>query len=1828
MTNQANSEDKLRGYLKRVTADLAQVRQRLRDREYAQREPIAVIGMSCRFPGGIASAADLWRAARDGLDAASGFPGDRGWDLPGLYDPDPARPGTAYVREGGFLHDAAYFDAAFFGISPREALVMDPQQRLLLETAWEAFEHAGIDPAELRGSTTGVFAGVMDEDYARVAHDAAGAGHVLTGNMAAVASGRIAYSFGFEGPALTIDTACSSSLVALHLAARSLRGRECDLALAGGVTVMSTPAAFVEFSRQRGLAPDGRCKAYAAAADGTAWSEGVGLLLVERLSDAQRLGHQVLAVVRGSAVNQDGRSSQLTAPSGLAQQRVIRQALADAGLGPADVDAVEGHGTGTKLGDPIEAEALLATYGRDRPAGRPLWLGSLKSNLGHAQAAAGAGGLIKMIQAIRHGYLPQTLHVDEPSPHVQWSAGAVRLLTEGRPWPEAGRPRRAGISGFAISGTNAHVIIEQAPARPAAPPPAQGAPAAWLVSARGEAALRAQAERLLPLADNGGPDLVDVGFSLATGRSALPDRAVVLAADRAAARSGLAALARGTSAPNVVTGPAGGTGGTAFLFTGQGSQRPGMGQELYARYPAFASALDAVCDHLDAHLTLSLRDLIFGAGSGAAALDETRHAQPALFAIEVALFRLLEHCGLTPDYVLGHSVGELSAAHVAGVLSLADACALVAARGRLMQAAPAGGAMAAVGATEAEVGASLAGRGHEVVIAAVNGPRSVVVSGDERAVEEVASHWRALGRPAKRLRVSHAFHSPHMDGVLTAFGAVAAAMTFSAPRIAVVSGRTGQPATAAELGDPAYWTRQLREAVRFADGVGFLRASDVATCLELGPDPALTSMVRASSEDPGAAELTAHPVLRRGQPETDTLVRALAHAHVAGGRVDWPALMPGGRRVELPSYAFQRQRYWLTAPPPAAARAHGGPAGHPLLDTAVDLAGGHGWLLTGRLAGGDRGWLGEHVVGGTPVLPGAAIADMVLHAAERAGCHQVADLALEAPLVIPATGEVRLQLMVTAADEHGARRATLYSAAGPPGNERPEGRWTRHATAVLEAAAPPAPGDLAAWPPAGATALAVTGLYTRLAEREMAYGPAFRLMQAAWRDGSDLYAQVAPAPGTDGFSLHPAAVDAALHVLLADAPPEPGRLTVPVAWRGLTRHRAGAAALRVRLRRSSPGTFGLLIADAAGHPVLSATAVEVRQIPAAGWGRPAAPAGSAGLFTLDWADRAVTGPAAGSAGSGATVAVLGPDGLHLADALRAAGPGIGSFADLTALQRAIADGREPPGIVVATVAGEVPGGSVTGSAGRVSAASRDTLDLAQRWIADQRLARSRLVLVTAGAVAAAGSVPDPAGAARWGLLRSAWSEHPGRFGLIDTDGHPASAARLAEALAAAEPQLALRAGAMSVPALARAAISGSSGTRFGAGSHVLITGATGAVGRRLARHLVTRHGVSRLLLLSRRGPAAPGADALRAELAGLGATARIEACDVADRADLARVLASVPPRHPLTGVVHAAGVLDDSVLSGLDPQRLERVLAPKAGAASHLDELTRGSGLSAFILISSLAGMLGTAGQANYAAANAALDAMAAGRRAAGLPAHSLAFGLWSADGGMAEELGGPDRRRLARSGVAALSPDDALALFDAAVGTDLPVLVAARLDLSAVAPGAAPPILRALAAAGRAGRPAAAAAGASPAAAARPAGHLRERLAEAPPRERRRLLLDMIRAEAAAVLGHASPESVTRHSRFQDLGFDSLTVVELRNRLAEATGLRLPATLAFDYPTIGELAGWLHEELVPAAPSADGPANPARPAAAGTGPALSADPLDDMNADDLVRLALGAPAA
>ncbi|WP_051341808.1 type I polyketide synthase [Pseudonocardia spinosispora] len=2114
-------------------------------------EPIAIVGMGCRFPGGVRDPEDLWDLLVAGTDAIAGFPSDRGWDLEGLYAGVDTAASTTQV--GGFIYDAAAFDPAFFGISPREAMAMDPQQRLLLETAWEAIERAGIDPASLKGSATGVFAGASFGGYSYgLAGEAGSEGYQLIRGLASVISGRVSYTLGLEGPAVTVDTACSSSLVALHLACQALRAGECSMALAGGVAVMSTPGAFAEFSRQQGLAFDGRCKAFAADADGIGWGEGAGLLVLERLSDARRNGHQVLAVVAGSAMNQDGASNGLTAPNGPSQQRVIRSALANAGLRADQVDAVEAHGTGTVLGDPIEAQALLATYGHGRDDDQPLWLGSVKSNIGHTQSAAGVAGIIKMVLALRHRQLPRTLHAEHRSPHVDWSAGNVKLLTEPVDWPVNGRPRRAGVSAFGVSGTNVHAILAEAPVADAAieraddteapvadarPPVLTSPSTAWLVSARSSAALAAQAGRLAEfVASRPELDIAQVAWSLATTRSTFEHRAVVSGAGREELLAGLTAFADGEPTGSVTSGAVpvdSDAVRVAFVFPGQGSQWLGMGRELAASSPVFAARLAECGRALAPYVDWSLDDVLAGL-EGAPGLDRVDVVQPVLWAVMVSLASWWQAAGVRPDVVIGHSQGEIAAAVVAGILSLEDAAKVVALRSRALTALSGAGGMLSLAAPRDAVAARVESSDGRLSVAAVNGPSATVVSGEPSALADLAAEFEAEGVRTRLLPVDYASHGPQVDAIRAEVLELLAGIVPGPARVPMVSAMTGEYLRGPEA-DAGYWYASLRATVEFSRAVEVVGRVGHGAFIEVSPHPVLTTAIGDTLESlddhDGVPELddtrTVAAVigsLRRDDGGSPRALASLAEAHVGGVCVDWPSVLAESGRVDLPTYAFQRQRYWpkLTTATATGATSLGlGAANHPLLGAAVDLADGQGLLCTGRLSVRSQPWLADHAVAGTVLLPGTAFVELAVRAGFQAGCPRVEELTLAAPLVLPADGAVRVQVTVSTPDERGHRAVAVY---GQPEESADEGTWTRHVTGLLAPATAPMDaghGDFRLWPPRDAEAVDLTGHYELQAQGGYGFGPTFRGLRAAWRRGGDIFAEVAlPDDATEdaaGFGLHPALLDSCLHAssLAGQAWTGPvadggrGEVLLPFAWTGLSLHASGASRLRVRLRQDADsGGISLVATDTTGTPVVSAESLVLRPV-SAGALQPSGGGVDDALFAVVWTPVGADPKPAGTA----TWAVTGADPFALAAGLTAHGTPTRTYADLATLTEAVDAGATPPELVFASI--QAGNGAATDPAESARRLTAEVLDLLQRWLALDALAPARLVIVSRGAVAteAGATVSDLPASAAWGLVRSAQSEDPERLILVDLPANGADSDTLgvlAAALGVGEPELAIRdhtafgrrlvrsttpplvppasgpwrldaeekgtlAGLALVPhpeasaplrdgevriavravglnfrdvlialgmypeqALVGAEVAGvvvetgAAVTTVGAGDRVLgmasgaagplvvtdarlvtrmpsdwsfaaaatvpiayttawfalvdlaaarpgqrllvhaaaggvgtaavalarhlgldvyataspakwptlramglgddhiassrtaefeaaflaatdgegmdivlnalageltdaslrllprggmflemgktdvrdpaqvahdhpgvnyrtfvtsdatperlaeilaeatelihdttlatlpvrawdvrrapeafrfmsharhvgkivltvppdptairpgvllITGGTGTVGGLIARHRATTGHTDALLLTSRSGPAARGAATLAADLAEAGSEVRIVAADAADRPALASVLAGVE----LTGVVHAAGVLDDGVIGSLTPDRIDAVLRPKADAAWNLHELTSGMDLDTFVLFSSGASAFGAAGQGNYAAANAFLDALAAYRRAAGLPAVSLAWGFWADTSALTGQLTDRHVDRLSLGSAGPLSAEQGCALLDLAATRDDALLVPIRLDVAGIRAQAAlgtelAPLWRVLT--GGASRPPVASTGPAAGSAAE---SLRGELTRLSGSDRTRLLLDLVRGHAAAALGHATPEAIEPRRAFRDLGFDSLTAVELRNRLAAATGLRLPATAIFDHPSASALVEYLRARVLDEGPSVPTP--------------------------------------
>ncbi|OBA77191.1 fatty acyl-AMP ligase [Mycobacterium sp. 1554424.7] len=2061
-------------------------------------EPIAVVGMACRFPGGVDSPAALWDLVASGADAVGPFPVDRGWNLADLFDPDPDAVGKTYTRAGGFLAEAAEFDAEFFGISGREAQTMDPQQRQLLEVCWEALEAARIDPAGLARSATGVFVGAWSQSYGGGGSDGV-EGYGLTGLSPSVASGRIAYSLGLQGPALTVDTACSSSLVATHLACQSLRNGESSLALAGGVTVMTTPSVFTEFARQRGLAADGRCKAFSANADGTGWGEGAAVLVLERLSDARRHNHPVLAVIAGSAINQDGASNGLTAPNGPSQQRVITQAAANAGVPLDQVDVVEAHGTGTTLGDPIEAGALIATYGAARDAERPLWVGSIKSNIGHTQAAAGAAGLIKMIEALNHDSLPPTLNVDRPSPHVDWSAGTVRLLTEPVAWPVSDHPRTAAVSSFGISGTNAHVIVQQAPAAPAEPEPTEGVEVGlrlWPVSARTPAALRGQADRLHEhLLAHPELDLANVAYSLGATRTHHSFRAVITGAVGSAdlredLLGALDALRDGQAHPQLTQHHylAQVRGKTVFVLPGQGGQYAGMGRELYERHRVFADMVDDCDEALRPFTGWSVRAVLLQE-DGAPALDRVDVVQPVLFTMMVSLAEVLGSYGITPDAVIGHSQGEIAAAYLAGVFSLPEAAQIVARRSQALGELCGAGAMASVLLGAEQLEPLLQPWGAALSISAINGPSHTIISGEPDALQEFGAACERDGIQFRAIAVDYASHCAQVEAVRERLVSELGELNPALARIPLYStvgqAVSGDPLDTTTM-DAEYWYRNLREPVRFYERVAERLAAGECTFVELSPHPVLApaltdTLAQATERTQSTVVITLH----RDRTDRDSLAGALAHLHAHGHSPSWPALYPHAHTVALPTYPFDHRRYWLAPTPTDDAAGLGlDRADHPLLGAVAALADEDQVLVSGRLSPSTQEWLGGHRVNDTVLFPATGFIEVILRAGELAGCPVIDELILHTAMILSEQAPTDLQILVHPLDELGRRPFSVHSRSGG------QHAWTLHASGALSAAQPAAGSPLTPTP--GAEALDQDDFYERLAQQGYNYGGAFRSVRGIGTDPARpdvVYAEVALPAATDvaGYGIHPALLDAALHPLASALDgSDPGSPRLPYAFNGITLYATAATQLHVHLTRTGEDTFKLHATDPTGAPVITIGALTLRAV-SDQIGRPGSIAGLAdSMFELTWSAAPDVPAPAGAQPPAWAVYTDSPEQLP---------------ASLShgAIHNDLATLTPCPELVIWPLPRSEEGDPLR----RVHALTRHVLAQLQGWLIRPDTANARLVIVTRHAVSvgAYDGVPDLAHAAAWALIHTAQNEHPDRIVLIDTDDTSFdSLLAIAATRPAGEPELAVRHGVVHIPRLARIptltppdapdwklgttgkgdlsnlallptdppntlapgeirvqvraaglnfrdvvvalgaiaddgmgsegagvvvdagpgaslrpgdAVMGlfphnafaptaitdermvvpvpagwsftqaasapivfltayvalveiaglSAGQRvlihagaggvgqaaiqiarhFGAevfatahpnkhhvlndlgldaahiassrtldfvdtfkgatdglgmdvvlnslagefvdaslqllprggsfieigktdirraddiaASHrgvdyrvydlssapaealrpawtaltelfadgvlqplpttsygllnapqafrdmsqarhtgkivlnppavldaegtVLITGGTGMLGALFAEHLVTRYGVGHLLLLSRSGIDAPGAGELQQRLAELGADVSIAACDTSDPADAAAALETLPAEHPLTAVIHTAGVLDDALVTDLSPEQLDAVLAAKADAAWHLHRLTADRDLAAFILFSSAAGILGSAGQANYAAANAFLDALARHRHHTQRQATSVAWGYWQTPSGMTAHLGTSDLTRLSSTGLTPITNEHGLALFDAALTSQPTNLLASPFNTGALARqarhGTLDPILSGLTTSRRQ------AATASP-------RTLAATLATQSPQQRLDTLTAMVTATTAAVLAHPDPAALDPDSPFKELGIDSLTALELRNTVNQRTGLALPATLAFDHPTPAKLAGHLAELLTdaaaPAAPAA-----------------------------------------
>lgn len=2051
------------------------------------RDDIAVVGIGCRFPGGIASPAQLWEFVEAGHHISTEFPAERPMpEMVGLAEPEII---AAFAPKGGFVDEPGAFDSEFFGISPREAKAMDPQQRIALEVCWQSLEHAGIDPHTLRRSRTGIYLGSMSGDYAYLAfgQQDIDPGYIATGMSQSVLSGRISYLLGFHGPAMTVDTACSSSLVAVHLAAQALRAGECSLALAGGVTIMSTLTGFYALGQHGAVSRDGRSKAYSAEADGFCVAEGAAMLVLERADDARRHGHRILALVRGSAINQDGASKGLTVPSAPAQAALIEAALADAGLTAADVDVVEGHGTGTPVGDPLELEALFAAYGRGRPAGSPLLLGSIKSNFGHAQAAAGVAGMVKMIEALRHGTVPASLHVAERTSSVDWSSGAIEVVTRARPWPVRGRARRAGISSFGISGTNAHVILEQAPPQPAAivpPPETVASEVLWTVSGRSAAALSDQARTLREyLLAHPELDRRAVAHALATTRTAFEYRAAVIGCDGADLDEGLAALAEGRTL-GAIHGVAADH-RVVFVFPGQGAQYVGMGARLTRESPVFAAHVRA-CDAAFARFVdWSVADTLAGA-PGTPDPERIDVVQPLLFTTMTAMAALWRSLGVEPAAVLGHSQGEVAAAYVAGALSLPDAARIVALRSRAIGTLAGTGAMVSVNAAAERVG-ELLGEIGGLTVAAVNSPRTTVVSGSPEAAAALLSACERADIRARRIGSDVAGHSSHFDVLREEVRSAVAPVVARDTGIEFFSTVTGDRLAPGELG-PDYWFRNMRETVRFDDGFQAAYQSGYSAFLEMSTHPVLPAAMHESLEYWGG---DAETVLITGSVDRNDdglhgFLTALARAHVRGVSPDWATVFDGYRgAVELPTYAFQYQKYWLTA---AGASFGGKPSGfglsdpgHPLLGAMTELPGADRYQFTTRLSVTTHPWLADHALNGNVLVPGAMLLELALHVGDRVGCRRVDKLTMYTPITLPDRGAVHVQLVVGERDRQGQRSLAIHARPETDDDTRAENLWSLHAEGQVSTAEADA-GDrqgLEIWPPIGAeVALEPAATYEGLAALGYQYGPVFRGMRAVWRRGDEVFAEIGlpeSVSDADKFGLHPALLDSALQATAAVSEltsVQGGAIRLPFAWEQVSLFAVGASALRVRLTPAGTDRVRWLLCDGSGHPI-GMGVLQVRTISLTKLAERGLSAEQESLFRVDWMRVPLAARHSAATGRWAVV------GLS---------PGFGDAESLAAHEdiESVLSEESVPAVVL---------WSLIGQPGTVRDRLATVLHGVQRWLADDRFADTKLVLLTRGAHAADDSedVTDAAAAAIWGLVRSAQSENPDRIVQLDLDGGTPALDDIASALRTDEPEIlwrrgeflgrrirsesdaavrtgkllrsawrleipssgnlddatlvaadpvesipagsvavALRAAGISFPVvlaglaaaqgvpdrvvheaagvvvavgadvtefavgdrvfglfdaigstvvadrrllarvpanwsfaeaaaapvayltalhalrtaeakpgrtvmvhcaaggvgtaavhLARrmglevfatastgkwaslralgldgahlgdsrsdrfAAVFGERGidivlnllpadltdaalglvspggcfveigratvldpdqararrpeigyatfelgaldpdhlhtmlleladafgrgelpalplTRFdirhaaaalhytSAALHtgkvvltwptafdpdrtVLITGGTGVIGGRVARHLVAGHGARHLVLTSRSGAAAEGVEELTAELTAAGARVTVTACDVSDRDELSRVLAAIPAAHPLGAVVHVAATISDATLPSLTPEHLDAVLPAKADGARHLHELTASLDLSMFVLFSSAAGAFGSPGQANYAAANSYVDALARHRYHRGLPATALAWGWWAETTANTGTLDDKDRNRLTRMGITPISTAAAMRMLDAALHTGRPYLVPIGMNLGLLRTAAAvtelPPLFRALLHT----RPRVTQQVGDP-------GQLAKRLAGLDAQQQHAVVVEMVRTPISMVLGYASPADIPPDREFTEMGIDSLSSIELGTHLRALTGLKVPNSAIFQYPTANLLARHLLDQLAP----------------------------------------------
>ncbi len=1857
--------------LKKLYIALKKAQDKVTQLEAMHHEPLAIIGMGCRFPGGANNPELYWELLRSGKDGISDIPPTR-WDWQKYYDPNPEAPGKMYTHKGGFLNvPVEDFDAYFFSISPKEATGLDPQQRLLLEVSWEALENACLDVSKLMKSQTGVFVGISAEDYL-LAHRHSGFyeridAYSATGATDSTASGRISYTYGFEGPCFSVDTACSSALVAFHLACQSLRMRESNLALVGGVFLILNPSMHISFCKQQSLSPEGYCKSFDAAANGFSKAEGCGVIVLKRLRDALQDQDRILAVVRGSAINQDGRSAGLTAPNGLAQQKVIQQALRDAQLSIKDIDYIEAHGTGTSLGDPIEVEAIGHLLKADYFANQTLWLGSCKSNIGHSESAAGMASVIKIIQSFQHEELPPNLHFKQPNPLISWNELPIKVVTEVTPWPrQTERLRRAGTSAFGFSGTNAHILLEEAPIPSYTPSEIDRPTHLLTLSAKQEPALVDLADRYVNLlSEENDVGIADICYTTHLGRTHFNhSRLAVVGSSKAELKQhlstflnlqGLGKLENSEEPSVLVKTNNVNTDKIAFLFTGQGSQYIGMGRQLYETQPTFRKTLERCDEILRPYLAQPLLSVLYPTAGDSSPIDDTAYTQPALFAIEYALAELWRSWCITPTVVMGHSVGEYVAACIAGVFSLEDGLKLIATRGRLMQALPPNGQMVSAITTEEHLLPLLQPYRHAVSIAAINGPESVVISGETSAIEAIVQTLQAQQIKTKRLQVSHAFHSPLMEPMLAEFEQVAKQVTYSSPNIDIISNVTGQPVTE-EIKTATYWCNHVRQAVRFADSMETLRGQGVEVFIEMGPKPTLLGMGRQCLEDEDKRLWL--PSLRANQADWQSLFQSLGTLYAQGVAVDWEGVDKdyARRKVTLPTYPFQRQRYWMDLTTSfkevmGSVDIHA----HPLLGRHIQSPLLKETLFESHISLKSLPFLTDHRVYGRMVVSATFYLSLLLEAAlvtfGNDKKYALADLVLSHALVVPEEGGRTIQLALTPEEDHQGAGFQVISF-------DPDQRqiWANHVTGKVKTVPHVVP----------TTTLPYQEIWARCSEETLAsdyysyignhhqveFGPSYRWMAVFRRGKGEGICRIVQPPALmelEGFHLHPGLIDAGFVLLIATIGPKTKNAMLPFSIEKIQFHQQPQSdKLWGYCRLRADGLTGdIALFEESGQLVIELFGLEGREISREVLQQQSA-ATPDWLYEVEWQPQplAINDEQKVSFSSWLIFADQQGIGQQLATLLRQQGGHCTLVLAGTTYQEKDADTVEinptqpehyqcllqtlskRPG----TLQGILHGWSLHAPAtSQMSVTDLETaqlegsgslLYLVQALSQASFSAPPRLWIVTQGAVAIANSITQVAQSPVWGLGKVIQLEHPelhctcidldngiNLSGLRDLTGLAEQTQFLMAELHQTTPedQIGVRNQTRYVARLARHKKSPQTTKtlQFHSDATYLLTGGLGALGLHIA-HWMVEHGAKQLVLLGRSGAKPEVRQSLQA-LEEAGATVTVKAVDVSNFSHLRDVMEEIKLSHPpLRGVIHAAGVIADGMLISQTWDQFKVALAPKVLGGWHLHTLTKDLPLDFFVMFSSITALVGSQGQANYTAANTFLDALAHYRHQQGLPALSINWGAWSEIGMAAQHK---TEERLETKGLGKISPAQGVQILEQLLlQPQMPQVGVIPVDWTHfLASDRVPPFLSHFA-------PKVTSSTAQPST---PTADLLAQLEALPPAEQRDHLMSSIQSLVAKVLGFNSLDLVGLQTGFFDMGVDSLTSIEVRNRLQASLKCSLPATLLFKYSTVEKVADYLlNEVLTSLSQKSSVQLPPAQPAAT-----ESLATVEQLSEDDLAAL-------